>query len=154
MKRVFISMLTLVLALVVAGCSAKVTEESLMNHDWLATTTTSDGVTMGMKLHFTEESVTVQPEIVAVDMTKVPADHKTLGESFYRDTQEERCQALTSVGSYELKEGMIHFDVATSAEFEELVKQSLPKEGTITIEKGKLVIAGQERLVFEKMADK
>lgn len=151
MKRLSLTVFAALVFMLLTGCSAKVTEESLMKHDWAMKTTTSEGVSLGLSLHFNEDTVTVSPRVISIDMAAVPADHKTLGESFYRESQEDKCQELAVTGSYQLKDGKLFFDVPEMTEIKELVKQELPAKGTVTFEKGKLIITGDDPLVFDQL---
>lgn len=149
MKKVWAIVAVMLVSVSLAGCSAKVTEKGLMKKDWL-TTETNEGVTTGLELHFTEDTVTVTPTVVAIDIKQVPESEKTLGESFYKSELEETFKSLETTGDYTLADGTIHLKLSYGENFEDEVKMTLPKKGRLTFEKGNLVLTDDKReYVFE-----
>lgn len=140
MKKYIVGIMSFVMVMILSACTSGATTNDLMKNEWHSTIS-NDGIDLDVQFSFKEDKVKITPELKSIDMDKMPADAKALGQEFAESMTKTIVSQLKTTADYSLKEGKIS-----------IVEEGLGIDGSYPIKKeGKNVIIESEdqKLVLE-----
>lgn len=140
MKKYIVGIMSFVMVMILSACTSGATTNDLMKNEWHSTIS-NDGIDLDVQFSFKEDKVRITPELKSIDMDKMPADAKALGQEFAESMTKTIVSQLKTTADYSLKEGKIS-----------IVEENIGIDGSFPIKKeGKNVIIESEdqKLVLE-----